>query len=283
MNEKNYSFNFKSDYENILQQELTQQYIDMYGVDIYYLPKKEYEASDINVVFQEVKNKVYNNVYRMRMLLEDSILSQNMDIFSKFGLEIQDECTLYITMKEYYERLTGDYTDPSNGMYEIDNTKADDYRAYKPEISDIIHMPMYESMFEVSYVEYQENMVHQLPTSWKIVCKKISLDENEHIDITQTGYGEPIDINAQDSEFQEFINEINEIGEIAGEKTDIDMDVDHVDPTQTGGLQTGDETEEEVIERVQSTEILNDDYEKEAKDTIRDDSDDENPFNSPFF
>jgi hypothetical protein len=255
MNEKNYKFNFtKSTYTNALYQGIIQEYIDMYGIDTYYMPKKEYEPEDIDQVFNEVNNKEYDRVYRMRMLLEESIMGGGGDIFSKFGLEIQDEIVLYISIKEFHERRTGEDTDFSKGKNELSKEiELDDFTEYRPEILDLMYVPMWNTFFEVSFVEHQENMVGQFSTSYKLVCKKYIQDENINIDIDETGNGD-VDEGAQDDEFNSFVDMINQTDDNNRDRTDIVMDPD----------ETGFDPD--------NTEIDNDNIEREAESEIRDDN-----------
>ena len=249
MNEKNYKFDFtKSKYTNALYQGIMQEYIDMYGVDIYYMPKKEYEPEDIDQVFNEVNNKEFDRVYRMRMLLEEAIIGGGGDLFSKFGLEIQDEIVLFISIKEFHERLSGEDVDYSKGMNELSQEIVPtETMETRPELLDLMFVPMWNSFFEVSFVEHQDNMVGQYSTSYKLVCKKYIQDENINIDIDETGANESNE-GAQDEDFNEFVDMFNQTDDDNRDRTDIVMDPD----------ETGFDPD--------NTEIDNDNIEREAED-----------------
>lgn len=253
-NEKKYKFNFKNKNTNFLYQSIIQQYIDQYGIDCYYIPLNKYPSGQISDVLQEVVERNYTKVYKLRMLLEDALLLQGQgDIFSKFGLDIQDEITLYISRKEIIERFTGEVIDISPGTSNI-SVKDYDTNETKPKIADLIWVPFWNSLFKISFVEDQENKISQFNSAYKLVMKKYHPSTSEIIDISETGIGNPLETGATID--IEEINKINAIDDVNENNQNVEMDPDEsgFDPL--------------------NTDILNDDIKRDADELTNTDPDD---------
>ncbi len=102
-NEKEYSLNFESTHYNNFMQELITQAYDQFGLDCYYLPLGEMEETNVDGVWGEVKTRNFDRMHGMRMMAEDTSMMAGQDVFSKFGLSIQDEIVLYVTRKEFHQ------------------------------------------------------------------------------------------------------------------------------------------------------------------------------------
>lgn len=245
-NEIHYKFNFTEPAENLLYQSLIQEMQNMFGVDLYYLPLNAYSASDINVIFQEVKEKNYHKIYKMRMYMSDmTLMGGGGDILQRFGLTINDEVILYITRKEFIERMQGIYIDMSKGKI---NYQDIDDNSIRPKIADLIYIPNWESFFNIKFVEDKENMILGNNTSWKLICSKYTIDRSENILIGQTGIGDPLEAGAQTG-MDEVVDFINDILPSKDERLDVNTN----DWTQTGYDAT-------------TTEYKNDDYVKAAEE-----------------
>lgn len=243
MNEKSYSFNFIDKNVNVLYQNLVTQAFDQYGFEVYYIKATDYNpTTDLDTIFNEVQNRAYSYIYKLRMYSEEPTMMQGAgDIFSKFGLEIQDEITLYVTRKEFYNRMTnGEDQDYSEGSYSTLVNTEDDIR---PKISDLIYVPFWKSIFEISFTEDKENMFLGF-FSWKLICKKYNHDVSEKIDIEETG-----------TTNQDIIDILRNDFNTEDDKREVEMD-----PTSPSFTPS-------------TTEIHNDDIQEKAEDNKSDDGD----------
>jgi hypothetical protein len=217
MNEKEYNFHFTRDKKsNDLYQSIGQDMQDMYGVDVYYMPLKSLDTgASKDSIWGEIQNKVYDKMYGMRMILDDATMMNGAgDIFSKFGLDIQDEVILHTTRKEFRERMTGITIDPFDGSEETipdDRPKAQE--DVEPQISDLIYIPMYRSLFTVSHVEDNENTVAGYRAHWKLICKKETVEAGKHIVVDDTG-DSSLDKDADDAEKAEVLRDLGEIHDL---------------------------------------------------------------------
>jgi len=250
MNEKEYKFDFTDHKVNLLYQDLITQAYDQYGADVYYIPVNQWSSEELDTILGEVKQKEYSRIYGMRMYLEDQTALAGQDIFSKFGLEIQDEAVLYVTRKEFIERLTGVEISMENGIYEPDgiDVKSDyDDNLTRPKEGDLVYIPMWNSLMEVTYVDDNEGMIHGHKSTFKLVTKKYRVGVQEKMIITDTGVGEAIHNEAKD-----ITDVVNEIKDIEKDEDEARRDV-NMDPTSTGFAP-------------ETTETINDDMQGDAEE-----------------
>jgi hypothetical protein len=206
-NEIQYLFNPESTQQNNLMQSVLQDAQRLFGVNLMYLPMKDLVAGDVDEVWGEIKNNRYEKLYGMRMILEDANAMQGQDLFSKFGLQVQDEIILYTVRKEFYERLTGIVLKPFDGS-NVDLNDVD-MEAVKPRIEDLIYVPMWKSLFQITYVEEWENFLGGYKSHWKLICKKMALDiRADDIDL-DTIDNDTAEVDAVSTD--PFVAEINDI------------------------------------------------------------------------
>ncbi len=252
-NERTYTFNFPNINFNALVQQQCDQALDILGMDIVFLPLEEYDKHEIGSIFEELHAKNYEHAYRMRVALEDAVFFQgNHDLYGKFGLQIQDEVVFWVSRFSFHERITGEKFNFVEGAQ-----LQPDYlnnALVHPKISDLVYFPMYDSLFEVSFVEDDEKLVLGHRAFWKIICKKYKVDLNENIDVGSTGMGQPLDPGAQGN-LADLISILDGIDDSERSKL-IDIYMGYGETGTTG----------ETAHDPKDTEIKNDDIQKDAAD-----------------
>ena len=149
-------------------------------------------------------------------------------------------------------RINGEWNDFDNGMVDNDND-LNDNTTTRPKIGDLVYIPFWNSLFELSFVEDKENMMLG-KSFWKMICKKYVANVNEKIDLEGTGISTASDVDAEN--IDDIINEIKQVDDNEREKReDIVVDED----------ETGFDPE--------STEVLNDDIQDKASTDKSDSSD----------
>lgn len=265
MAEKNYTINFQKEYKypSILFQSLTQQVIDMAGVDVYYLPKKEYQEGEVDLVFQELCKKEYTRVKRMRMYVTStSIYSEGeASVFTQFGLTLNDQIKLVITQKEFYERTVDNSVeiDASKGRYEWEGNQID-YTSVMPTIDDLIFVDQFGGkLFKITSVSEANSQYQKfnMGTAWSIIADMWEASSNDKISVTP-------DVQASD-DTKEFVSIIN----------GIDTDIKSTDLTEED-VQNANDTGHDVGTGIYGKDNLNDNYRKESTGTVRN-TDRENP------
>lgn len=104
---------------------------ETFGINFKFLPRK-FQNQDF--IFGEDVGSYFDEAHDLSLFLEDTErYSGSGDLFQKFGLQIDDNMTLFIQQDRF-----------------MDIVKE------KPEISDLLYFPMTNTLFEITYVEDEE-------------------------------------------------------------------------------------------------------------------------------
>ena len=142
--------------EQGLMQDLINESLRMYGIDVYYLPRQFITEK---TVIKEVVESEFNSAFAIEAYVEsyDGYSGQGT-ILSKFGIQELDDLTLTIS-KERYE----------NYIQNLIKNMPDSKLTSRPKEGDLIYFPLGERIFEIKYVEHekpfyqlQKNYVYQL-------------------------------------------------------------------------------------------------------------------------
>jgi hypothetical protein len=142
--------------EQGLVQDLINEQLKMYGIEVYYMPR---EIITEGKVIKEVLYSTFTNQFPIEAYLASyEGFDSNSILMSKFGVRITDEMNLIIS-KERFETYIGEL------MKQIPDVK----NALRPNEGDLIYIPLSESFMEIKYVEnrkpfyqLQKNYVYEL-------------------------------------------------------------------------------------------------------------------------
>ena len=155
--------------EQGLVQDLINEQLRMYGVEVYYMPRSYLTT---NTVIKEVIQSEFNNAYPIEAYVDNyEGYGGQGTILSKFGIEGKDDLTLIIS-RERYE----DYIAPL--IKDIPNLELTD----RPKEGDLIYFPLGDRLFEIKYVEHEQPF-YQLKKNYvyELKCELFRL-EDEVID-----------------------------------------------------------------------------------------------------
>ena len=142
--------------EQNLVQDLINEQLRMYGVEIYYLPR-QYVTK--NTVIKEVIESKFTNAYPLEAYVDTYDGYEGVGtLLSKFGIQDLDDLILIIS-KERYE----DYISPLiENLPNIELTT-------RPREGDLVYFPLGDRLFEIKFVEHekpfyqlQKNYVYEL-------------------------------------------------------------------------------------------------------------------------
>ena len=142
--------------EQSLVQDLINEHLRIYGVDVYYLPR-EYITE--KTVIKEVIESQFTTAYPIEAYVDtyDGYGGQGT-ILSKFGIQELDDLSLIIS-KERFENYISPF------IKQTPNSKL----SSRPKEGDLIYFPLGDRLFEVKYVEHekpfyqlQKNYVYEL-------------------------------------------------------------------------------------------------------------------------
>ena len=123
--------------EQLLVEDLVIEAMQMYGMDVYYLPRESRDSVDY--LYGEDTLKTYKKAYALEMYLENvSGMDGDQDFISKFGLEIRDEITLLVSRRKFKYA-----------------TKA--MSLERPREGDLVYLPLMRNFFEITFVEHEND------------------------------------------------------------------------------------------------------------------------------
>ena len=142
--------------EQSLIQDLINEQLRMYGVEVYYLPRTYLTT---NTVIEEVIQSSFEDAYPIEAYVQNyEGYDDNTTLLSKFGIQSSQEMT-FIISKERFE----------NYITPLTEGKANLKLTSRPKEGDIIYMPLGDRMFEIKFVEHekpfyqlQKNYVYEL-------------------------------------------------------------------------------------------------------------------------
>ena len=171
--------------EQRLVQDLINEQLKIYGVDVFYMPRKFIGTDDLmkeNIVAR------FDDSFAIEAYIQNYEGFQGSgDLMTKFGVKTTDELTLVIS-KERYEDFIGTFY--LDGADETVLTS-------RPKEGDLIYFPLSDSLFEIKFVEH-ENPFYQLG---KLYMYQLTCELYEYEDaIIDTSIAQ-IDDNAEDDGF----------------------------------------------------------------------------------
>lgn len=158
-----------SESERGLIQDLVNEQLRMYGVEVYYLPRKYITEK---TVIREVIQSSFDNAYPIEAyLVSYDGYGDNPTILSKFGIQALNELTLTISRERFENYISPLIKNESNIKLST-----------RPKEGDLIYFPFGDRLFEIKYVEHEQPF-YQLNgnTSYDLKCELFRY-EDEVID-----------------------------------------------------------------------------------------------------
>ncbi len=155
--------------EQNLVQDLINEQLRMYGVEVHYLPRKY--ISETTVIREVVRSK-FDDAYPLEAYLDTyDGYGENPVILSKFGIEQKNEVTLTIS-KDRWET----YIEP------LMENEANVKLTTRPKEGDLIYFPLGDRLFEIKFVEH-EKPFYQLKKTYVYTLRcELFVYEDEVID-----------------------------------------------------------------------------------------------------
>ena len=177
--------------EQRLVQNLINEQLQIYGVEITYIPRKFVNRQSI---IEEVQSSKFDDNFLLEAYVNTyEGYSGAGDVMTKFGVSLRDEVTLTIS-KERFEDFIAPFLDPDD--YELGT---------RPREGDLIFFPLGSRLFEVKFVEH-EKPFYQLGKNYvyELQCELFEYED----EIIDTSIDE-IDQTIQD---EGFITTLNLVG-----------------------------------------------------------------------
>jgi hypothetical protein len=170
-----------SNTEQNLIQDLINEQLRMYGVEVYYLPRKYLTEK---TVIKEVIESTFDSAYPIEAYVNSyDGYSDNPTILSKFGIQALNEITLTIS-KERFELYI------STLIQDQENIKL----SSRPKEGDLVYFPLGDRIFEIKYVEHEKPFYQlQKNYTYELTCELFRYEDEvidtgvEEIDDNITG------------------------------------------------------------------------------------------------
>jgi hypothetical protein len=167
--------------EQFLLQDLINEQLKIYGVDVYYLPRKILGTEKLS---REVTmSKLDDNFIIEAYLNNYEGYNPQSDIMSKFGIQLQNEISLVISQERFELMIEPFLQDYKLGELH----KGEVIVSTRPREGDVIYFPLGQRLFEIKNVEH-EKPFFQLGKNYvfELSCELLRLED----EIIDTGIGE---------------------------------------------------------------------------------------------
>jgi len=141
--------------EQALYEDLMIEQLQIYGQDVYYIPRK---LAGTDAIWQEDISSSFESSYLIEMYMENvDGYEGEKELMSKFGLDIQDDATFVVARRRWEQFIS------------VDNNIIVSSR---PNEGDLVYFPKGNKLFEITFVDQDDPFyqVHNLPT-YKLKCK----------------------------------------------------------------------------------------------------------------
>ena len=155
--------------EQNLVQDLINEQLRMYGVEVHYLPRKYMNEK---TVIREVVQSIFDDSYPLEAYVDNfDGYTDNPTILSKFGIEQTNEVTLVISRERWETYIQPLLKNESNVKLTT-----------RPKEGDLVYFPLGDRLFEIKYVEH-EKPFYQLRKNYVYTLKcELFRYEDEIID-----------------------------------------------------------------------------------------------------
>ena len=129
--------------EQFLQQNLVEEYIKMFGMDVLYIPRQMIAKDN---VFNEEVISQFDDSYIIEAYLENFDGFQGGgDLLTKFGIRQTDEITMVISQQRFSDLI-------SQFLLLDEDIEVGE----RPQEGDLIYFPLSSNYFEIKFVEHEE-------------------------------------------------------------------------------------------------------------------------------
>ena len=163
--------------EQSLVQDLVNEHLRMFGIEVYYIPRKQLKTDNI---IREVQSSKFDDNFILEAYLNNyEGYSPGSDIMSKFGISLKNELSLVISRERFEEFISPFLT--SIISKEKNYSKGETLPiSTRPTEGDLIYFPLGERIFEIKRVEF-ENPFYQLGKNYvyELNCELFEYEDEE--------------------------------------------------------------------------------------------------------
>lgn len=160
--------------EQNLIQDLINEQIQIYGVEVHYLPRKFLTEK---TVIREVIESMFDDAYPIEAYLENfDGYGDNTTILSKFGIQALNEISITISRERFETYITPLLKKETNVKLR-----------HRPKEGDLIYFPLGDRLFEIKFVEHEQPFYQLQKTyTYTLKCELFRYED----EVIATGVGE---------------------------------------------------------------------------------------------
>ena len=166
--------------EQYLLQDLINEQLKIYGIDVYYIPRKIIGTETLS---REVTMSKLDDNFIIEAYLDNyEGYAPGSDLMTKFGLRLKNEINLVISRERFEEFITPFLNGLQDGIDGGSITDEEILLTSRPKEGDLIYFPLGQRLFEIKRVEH-EKPFYQLGKNYvyELQCELYEY-ENEDID-----------------------------------------------------------------------------------------------------
>ena len=192
--------------EQNLIQDLVDEQIRLFGMDVYYVPKEMLIDRSLNDVVLNIFKEAY--MIEMMLINVEGFGGSGALAMSKFGLKITDEVTLAVSKRRWTN-----FTTLNESTFVRD----------RPNEGDLIYVPLTKNHYEIKYVE-REVPFYQLGKNYVygLTCELLENSDNRF----ETGIPEVDDLTQEAHVFPVYVKTggtgVFEVGEVVSQTYTVD-------------------------------------------------------------
>lgn len=128
---------FTSKTEQNTYKDLYGEFIQIYGIDVQYIPRGSQSTSGFDLLFGDDPTKIYENNYTIEMYCQTVDGFEGGELFSKFGgLQVKKSAQFLVAQRAFDREVKGTYSRPREG--------------------DLLWLPNFRALFEIKYVDEEQ-------------------------------------------------------------------------------------------------------------------------------
>lgn len=163
--------------EQNLVQDLINEQLKIYGIEVYYIPRKLLKTDNI---LNEVQSSKFDETFIIEAYLNNyDGYAPDSDIMTKFGLRLKNEISLVISKERFEESISpylAEIMSIARNYYPGEDLSIID----RPKEGDLVYFPLGERLFEIKRVEL-EKPFYQLGKNYvyELSCELFEYEDEE--------------------------------------------------------------------------------------------------------
>jgi len=160
--------------EQNLIQDLINEQIKMYGIEVIYMPRT---FVNVKTIMREVTTSKFTKSFPIEAYVEnyDGYVGNDITL-SKFGIRTQDQTTLIISQDRYDTYISSLMTG-SSGEMRLTN---------RPKEGDLVYFPLSKSLMEIKFVEDRDPFFQlQKNYIYKLTCEVFEYEDEEILGVSE--------------------------------------------------------------------------------------------------